>query len=263
MAARKARNAIAERYFSITASKDFISTSPENIGFVRRTKGLGDMLIPSNTHRIRVGVPQTSEANRKAQDYFSDAVGLTQYLQGSRSPYLKNGVMVLEGIANEFKDSALGAKVAVALAHGVARPFYRVEGAAEPKLIETAKADPKQALQLTDPALQLLEKTHDKSTNLAYARVVRRRAEYHVAAGQPDRARQEVAKLRSDLAARGANAPVLQLYGNLETSLGTSPQPPDVRRKGRAKSITITGTTSGGTEPPVPRPRGSGRKKRT
>ena len=176
-------------------------------------QGLGDILIPSNTHRIRVGIPESREANRAAQDYFSDAVGLSLYLQGSPSPYLKQGVTVLEDIASRFKDTMLGAKVAVALAHGVAQPFYRVEDA---KLRRVTEADPEKALRMTAPALEALRKNKDSAFNLAYGRVVRRRAEYLRAAGKPELASDELKVLRNELAKRGVNAPVLRQYEQME-----------------------------------------------
>jgi hypothetical protein len=176
-------------------------------------QGLGDILIPSNTHRIRVGIPESKEANRAAQDYFSDAVGLSLYLQGSPSPYLKQGVTVLEDIASRFKDTMLGAKVAVALAHGVAQPFYRVEDA---KLRRVTEADPEKALRMTAPALEALRKNKDSAFNLAYGRVVRRRAEYLRAAGKPELASDELKVLRNELAKRGVNAPVLRQYEQME-----------------------------------------------
>jgi hypothetical protein len=89
-------------------------------------QGHGDVLVPSNTLRIRIGAPLSQEANRMAQDYFSDQVGLSLYLQGSRSPFLSKGVDVLQELANHYKDSMLGAKIATALANGVSRPFFRV-----------------------------------------------------------------------------------------------------------------------------------------
>ena len=106
-------------------------------------QGLGDVLdFPSNTHRIRVGTPTSKELDNLAQDYFSDDVGLSLYLQGSRSPFLEKGTGVLRELADRFKDSMLGVNAAVALAHGLARPFFRIEDPAAPKIVLTAKPDP-------------------------------------------------------------------------------------------------------------------------
>ena len=96
--------------------------------------------------------------------------------------------------------------------------------------MRTAAADPKRALELTRPALQVLREQKGKEVNLALARVVRRRAEYHQAVGDPERARQELGTLRDDLAARGANASVLKGYEALAESID-SDGPQRRRRK--------------------------------
>ncbi len=89
-------------------------------------QGAGDILITSQAHRIRIGTPNV-EADRFAQDFFSDEVGLALYLRGSRSPYLESGAMVLKEATERFSGTMLGAKVADTLANGLARPFFRME----------------------------------------------------------------------------------------------------------------------------------------
>jgi hypothetical protein len=184
-------------------------------------QGLGDVLIPSQTHRIRIGAPLTKEVDRTAQDYFTDEVGLTLYLQGSRSPYLAKGSKVLEDMAGRYGKTELGAKIAMTLANGVSRPFYRVrraEGAPDDPggrsaaMVQTATADPKEALAMTEQALDLYQNDSNKVSNLAYRRVVQRRADYHNAAGTPGQAKQELQKLAQDLSKRGANATVVNRY---------------------------------------------------
>jgi hypothetical protein len=184
-------------------------------------QGHGDLLVTSNTLRIRIGTPVSQEANRLAQDYFSDQVGLGLYLQGSRSPFLKKGVEFLHDLTDRYKDSLLGANTAIALAQGISRPFFRVADPQSQKMVMTAKADPKEALKLTDIPLKVLRERRDKLLNLAYARVVRRRAEYHEAAGTPGKAKNELSALQRDLADRGANATVIKSYAALEESVDT------------------------------------------
>jgi hypothetical protein len=175
-------------------------------------QGHGDLLVPSNTLRIRIGAPLSHDANRIAQDYFSDQVGLSLYLQGSRSPFLTKGVDVLQDLVDRYKPSMLGAKIATALANGVSQPFFRIttKDGGSPKVVMAAQADPKEALKLTARPLELLRESNDKLRNLAYARVVRRRAEYFAAAGTPEKAKGELSELQRDLASRGANPPVIQ-----------------------------------------------------
>ncbi len=180
-------------------------------------QGLGDILITSEPHRLRIGTP-SAESDRFAQDFFSDAVGLALYLRGSRSPYLARGAEVLEEAAARFDQSMIGAKIADSLANGLARPFFRIDQS-NAKLARVASADPKAAVALTDPALQLLRSADMKECNLAYARLVRRRAAYHQAAGEPEKAREELKTLEVDLSKRGANPSVVNSYRDLRAAI--------------------------------------------
>jgi hypothetical protein len=132
-------------------SNDFYFDLPGEYRIRAVYQGSGDVLIPSEAHRLRIGVPATKELDRAAQDYFTDEVGLTLYLQGSRSPYLKKGAEFLRGLADRNKHSPLGAKVAVALANGVSRPFYRLQerkdrkAGGRVKMTKYAEADPDEA----------------------------------------------------------------------------------------------------------------------
>jgi hypothetical protein len=191
-------------------------------------QGNGDVLIPSDIHRVRIGVPSDNELDRKAQDYFTHSVGLALYLQGSRSPFLKNGTAVLQQLADQYRTSALGTKLAVTLANGVSKPFYRVVGdnPDETQLKQTETADPQQALALTQPALELYRKDDSKSNNLAYSRLVLRRADYFRAVGDASRADGELAQLSNDLANRNANKAVVDKYRNM-TGSPNPDGPPD------------------------------------
>ena len=68
----------------------------------------------------------------EAQDFFSDAVGLGLYLQGSQSPFLSKGMGTIEEVADRFKDTVLGAKLALTLANSVAEPFFRIPNPTSP-----------------------------------------------------------------------------------------------------------------------------------
>jgi hypothetical protein len=182
-------------------------------------QGPGDLLVPSNVHRIRIGAPVSAEVDRLAQDFFSDAVGLSMYLQGSQSPFLSKGMGVIEEVADRCKDTVLGAKLAITLANSVAEPFFRIPTPTQPKLTKTAEADPKRALELTQPALNVFRKEKMKELNLAYGRVVRRRAAYHQAVDQREAAKEELAMLREDLAQRDVNRSVLDRYEALEDTI--------------------------------------------
>ncbi|MBY0294754.1 MAG: hypothetical protein K2X71_01770 [Methylobacterium sp.] len=185
-------------------------------------QGPGDVTVPSDSHRIRIGFPASREDDRMAQDFFSQDVGLALYLRGSRSPYLDKGREVLERITQVEPDSPRAAKVSMTLAQGLARPFFRIDPA-KGKVVRSASADPRGALALTNSAVTALQQRADKTANLAYGIVVRRRAEYHRAAGDPQAAQAELATLRATLAKRGVNRPVLERYEDFEQNLtGTS-----------------------------------------
>lgn len=186
-------------------------------------QGPGGMLIASNTHRLRVGTPASPEADRIAQDMFSDAAGMALYLHGSRSPFLAKGHDALQDVAERFQGSMLGARVAVTLARGLARPFFRMEPArsrSEAVAAETppvrlkkeAQADPKRALELTEPAVKLHQGRKDKALNLAYGRLVQRRAALHRQTGKGKEAKRELEALQKDLAARGVHPSVVKTY---------------------------------------------------
>lgn len=179
-------------------------------------QGLGDLLIHSNVHRVRIGNPLSKEEDKIAQDFFSYEVGMNLYLNGSRSPFLAKGRDLLESIADRYKDTLLGAKVAITLAASEARPFFRIE---KRKLKKTHDADPKKALALTHPALSLYKREKVKSLNLAYHQVVQNRAKHLKAVGKKEDAKKEVAALYKDLANRGVNAPVLKDIKAFEKSL--------------------------------------------
>ncbi|HEV7880800.1 hypothetical protein [Bradyrhizobium sp.] len=210
--AEQGRDRYSREIFLSYGSSSFYFDQPGDYRIRAVYQGPGDVLIPSEAHRIRIGAPVSKEIDRKAQDYFTDDVGLTLYLQGSRSPHLEKGVDVLKGLADQYKDTALGAKIAVTLANGVSKPFYRMPDAQSKKMVRTSEADPEQALKMTESALNVYRNDDDKSSNLGYSRIVQRRADYHEEAGNPGQAKQELETLAQDLSARGANAPTVERY---------------------------------------------------
>lgn len=180
-------------------------------------QGTGEILIPSNVHRVRIGRPFTKEEDRIAQDFFSYPVGMSLYLNGSQSPFLSKGMELLESVADRFKDSLLGAKVAAIVANSVARPFFRIQDGLV--MTKTHSADPAKALQITETALALYKRETSKLLNIPYHQLVRQRSECRVAMGQKAEAKQEIDSLRRDLEERGVNEPVLNEIKAYEDSL--------------------------------------------
>jgi hypothetical protein len=157
-------------------------------------QGPGNLLIPSNMHRIRVGQPASQDADRLGQDFFSYQVGMSLYLGGSASPFLTKGMEVLRDLGERFQSSLVGAKAATTVAKSVAEPFFRIAEADEQRtLVKTQPADPAEALTLTDPALKLYQSTDAKTLNIDYHNLVRTRAGWLVASGDSGQAQQEVA----------------------------------------------------------------------
>ncbi len=179
-------------------------------------QGTGDLMVPSNVHRIRIGHPYSKEEDRLAQDFFTSAVGMNLYLQGSRSPHLQKGMEVLESVADRYKGSSVGAKVAARISSSLNRPFFRLKDGTMKKV---ASPDPKKVLALTDSAVKLFEKEKKRSFNIPYRKLVETRVASRTALGQKAEAKKELATLRRILGQRGANQPVLDSIKSYEDSL--------------------------------------------
>jgi hypothetical protein len=177
--------------------------------------GPGNMLLTSNVHTLRVGVPASKDEEKLAQDYFSTAAGLAMVLGGSRSPWLANGFSALQEVAQRCKDSMVGARVALKLAEGFAEPFFRVDPANRMK--KDAEAKPKEALALTAQALKVIK--GEEKLNISYNHLVRWRASMLAEQKGKAEAKKEVATMRKDLEKRGVNKPVLDDIAAFEKSL--------------------------------------------
>jgi hypothetical protein len=194
--------------------------------FVRAVyHGAGDLLIPSNTMRLRVGHPASSDLDRQAQDFFSPEVGLNLYFGGSASPHLKKGLDRVRDLASRHSDTVMSAELRRTIANSVAKPFFAVERVRMPdgtlfaKVRQIKKAEPEAALKLTTPAVRTIRKSGDKNLNLAYGQLVIDRTAYRKAVGDTTRARNELNTLVGDLANRGAHKVVLASYRQLARSL--------------------------------------------
>jgi hypothetical protein len=172
-------------------------------------RGPGNMLIPSNVHRVRIGTPLTKDEDRMAQDFFSREVGLCLSFEGSKSPALVKGMDLLESVVDRFKGTHLGVQAAILMAKSTSRPFFRIEDPAKNVLVKTYSPDPKKALAYTDPAVDLFKSLEDKKLNISYHQLVRDRVGYLMAIDKKAEAKKEVSELRKNLANRGVNKPVL------------------------------------------------------
>ncbi|HEU4712142.1 MAG TPA: hypothetical protein VFS76_11285 [Pyrinomonadaceae bacterium] len=179
-------------------------------------QGAGDLLIPSNVHRIRVGTPLTRDLDITAQDYFSYEVGMNLYLEGSRSEYLRKGFNVMKDMSEKYSDSLLGAKLAATVANSLTKPFFSVEPTdaypetREKLLTKTHDADPQAVLEMTASAVDLIRKRNEKALNLSYRQIVGQRVHCLVSLERNEDARSEINQLYEDLQNTGANPPVLR-----------------------------------------------------
>jgi hypothetical protein len=176
--------------------------------------------IPSNTLRFRIGAPESREEDKIAKDFFSNEVGMTLSLNGSESPYLQKGKTVLETISKKYSDRLLGAKMAGVLAASEARPFFRIEDAKHPVLKKVHSPNPKKALSLISPALDVYKKEKEKALNILYHALTRNRVNYLLKTNAKTQARNELAQLRKDLSSRGVKANVLKGIKEYEDSIG-------------------------------------------
>jgi hypothetical protein len=173
-------------------------------------QGFGDLTVPSNTLRLRVGNPIRVEEDVFADDYFTHEVGLCLYLGGSQSRYLEKGMASLERAAEEFPHTMLAARAGETLGRSAGRSFFHIpDPEKEMKLAEADSPDPERQLALTEPAVEVYRERKDPNLNLSYHRLVRDRAAALAAADRKDEAGQELSALGKDLKARGVNKVVL------------------------------------------------------
>jgi hypothetical protein len=161
--------------------------------------GAGDLLITSNIHRVRISNPVSKEQDHLAQDMFSTAVGLSMYLQGSRSPFLETGMNLLSEVADHDPTTGLGIKAASIVANSLHRPFYRIQDSKNPALVKAYKAEPEKALSLTNEAVKHYHSHGQKAQNIDYHELVKARAKLLAETDQKALAKKEVSTLMKDL----------------------------------------------------------------
>ena len=184
--------------------------------------GPGNMLIPSNVLRLRIGHPKSEDADRRAQDFFSYEAGAALYLGGSLSQFLSPGMETLLSMIEEQGDTMAAAKTAARIARGVGLPFHDLypdapgafaatdADAVLPRavLLRASSGEAEQALRLTDIAVEMFQRHPSPRLNIALERVVRTRADMLLRLGEPERAHGEMMELASDLAKAGVKPSV-------------------------------------------------------
>jgi hypothetical protein len=171
--------------------------------------GGGDILIPSNVHRIRIGRPFERAEERIAQDYFNYSTGMALYLEGSSSPYLDSGMNTLHEIVERFPKSRLAAQTKLTFAKNLKRDFYRIEEDKR-KLKLYRQAEPEKVLGLTAETLQHQKEDENTLTNLDYHEVRRLRVDTLAQIGEITEAKEEINQTVEYLKQKGVNQPVLK-----------------------------------------------------
>jgi hypothetical protein len=169
-------------------------------------QGLGDVLIPSNLHRIQIGRPFSLDEEKIAQDFFNYNTGMALYLNGSSSPYLKKGMETLETVAEKFQKTPVGANISLVLANDLSKPFHRIE---KDKLVQVRSANPEEAFSRVNRALDQQKKDDSTFTNLGHHHAVRTAVDLLITMDKKDLAKTELDLLVKTLEKKGVNKPVL------------------------------------------------------
>jgi len=193
--------------------------------------GPGNLLIPSNTHRLRIGHPKSEAADRMAQDFFSYESGASLYLGGSHSDFLDKGMDTLLSMIGEQRNSLAAAKTAARIAYGVGRPFHELafdDGDDESNVVVRRKTtgDLPEAMRLTDVALKTFRQLAPKNEalNIPIERVVRARADLLLRNGDNEQAHDEMLACAADLKKLGVKSSVTERMQRDAGTIVTSKQ---------------------------------------
>jgi hypothetical protein len=211
----------ADRYSEnvvITYGKDgFYFDHPGEYLIKAIYQGFGNIVVPSNTIRLRIGNPLSDEEDNIAYDFFTYQVGMNLYLKGSQSPFLSNGKRLLEYTLDLDHETARSAKISYILASAEARPFFRIEGRI---LKQTHKPNYEKALKVTEPAINFYSKKKQKAFNIQYHNVVRTRVNALLKMNRTNKAKEELRELRNNLI--GVNEIILKEIEKEEKSIHTT-----------------------------------------
>lgn len=186
--------------------------------------GPGNMLVPSNIERMRVGHPRSREEDRLAQDFFSYQSGAALYLGGSHSDFLSDGMATLMKAIDVDKTSLAAAKTAARIAYGVGQPFHDVD---DETVRCVSNGDVRQALQLTGLAEKTFRATRSPHLNFALERVVRARAGLLCRQGDVDKAHDAMVDLAETLDRGGVKPRIVAAV----TADAQELQPPAAKRR--------------------------------
>ena len=146
--------------------------------------------------KLKLAILNLAKEDRDGMEFYSKNSGMALYVNGSDSPFLQQGMQILNRLSKEYIDSSVGAQISLLLAKNLARPFHRI---IDSKWIETRKADPTKALDLLKTSVHQHEKDEETFTNLSYHNCRRIEADILSNMGKKDEAKDILSDLISYL----------------------------------------------------------------
>lgn len=172
--------------------------------------GLGDLLIPSGVHEVRIAHPYSSKQERDGAGFYSGMAGMAMYLGGSDSQFLVDGMKALKNVAENYRESAAGAQMELLLAKNLTRPFRSV---VDGKRVEVRAPNTAEAINLLDAAMRQHERDETTFTNLTYHECRRAKAQILVSIGKKNEAKTELKGLVEYLRSKGVKDDILEEIG--------------------------------------------------
>ena len=168
-----------------------------------------EITLSSNTIKLRIGTPHSRNEDILAQDFFTRDVGMCLWMQGSQSSYLSRGMDTLKNIMDEFQNTAVQARIGSIVTGSIGSPFFGIKDIKKSRKIEKLqKGDPKEALGLTNAAVEFYEKYGQKNDNIDFHALVSKRVEMHKMLGDEGQAKKERDSLIKFLKQRGVKQAV-------------------------------------------------------
>lgn len=170
-------------------------------------QGPGNLLVPSNLLRVRIGHPRSDAADRIAQDFFSYESGASLYFGGSHSEFLAKGMDTLRAVVDEHRETLAAAKIAARIARGVGLPFHDLR---ENETLTRVRGNHEEAMALSETALGTFRKRHSKDLNIVLERLMRTRADLLLRQGDEKRAYDEMCALAREMRRGGVKDAVVE-----------------------------------------------------
>jgi len=178
---------------------------------VRAVYNFFGLPIPSNVMTIKIKYPNSAKEATLAQDYFSKEVGLSLYMNGSKSEHLAKGMACIQKVQQmAAKDSALAAKLAMPLSNALAQPFHKIALIKNKKQVKQVyKGNPKEALDLLTTPVAYCIKNKQMHNNLFFEKAIHSKVDCFLDMNDKKEAKEELQLLNKHLSGRNVNQNVL------------------------------------------------------